>query len=79
MRRGWEENVHVVTDLDALIRLVWAGKVEIVLSSHLNGLGRSLYQLVQVLRDFVAKVALVVPGRINTSSVSSKVFLDSDR
>jgi hypothetical protein len=43
VRKRWEENVHVVTDLDALIRLVWAGKVEIVLASNLNGLGGNLY------------------------------------
>ena len=40
-------------------------------------LGRSLSHLMRVLKEFVAhKVALIVPGRINTSSVSSKVFLD---
>jgi DNA invertase Pin-like site-specific DNA recombinase len=79
VRRGWEENVHVVTDLDALIRLVWAGKVEIVLASNLNGLGRSLYQLVRVLRDFVAhKVALIIPSAgIDTSKVPGKVILDT--
>ena len=54
-----------------------AGKVEVVLCSGLNVLGRSLSHLMRVLKEFVAhKVALIVPGRINTSSVSSKVFLD---
>jgi DNA invertase Pin-like site-specific DNA recombinase len=79
VRRGWEENVHVVTDLDALIRLVWAGKVEIVLVSSLNGLGRSVYQLVRVLRDFIAhKTALIVPSAgIDTSKMPSKVLTDT--
>ena len=62
VRRGWEENVHVVTDLEELIRSVRAAKVEIVLVSGLSGLGRSPYQLVRVLRDFIAhKVTLIIP------------------
>jgi DNA invertase Pin-like site-specific DNA recombinase len=74
--RDWED-IQVVTDADMLMKLVRVGKVEIVLASNLNGLGRSVPGLVQVLRDFAAhKVALIVPGRINTSNVSSKVFLD---
>jgi hypothetical protein len=57
VRRGCEEKVHSVTDLDALIRLVWAGKVEIVLAANLNGLGCSLYQFVAVLRELVTALA----------------------
>jgi hypothetical protein len=77
--KSWEENVHVVTHLDALIRLVWAGKAEIVLAFSSNGLGRSLYQLVRVLRNFVAhKVALIIPaGGIDPSKVPGKVVLDT--
>jgi hypothetical protein len=43
MRRGWEEDLKVITDLDELNRLVRAGKVEVVLCSGLNVLGRSLF------------------------------------
>lgn len=76
LRRGWED-VQVVSDADVLMRMVRLGKVSVVLCSGFSGLGRSLPGLVQVLRDLVAhKIALIVPGRINTSSVSSKVFLD---
>jgi hypothetical protein len=32
LRRGWEEELKVITDLDELGRLVRAGKVEVVLS-----------------------------------------------
>jgi DNA invertase Pin-like site-specific DNA recombinase len=47
-----------------------------VLISSWNGLGRSLYQLVRVLRDFVAhKVALIIPGRFDSSKMSNQVFL----
>ena len=76
MRRGWDD-VQVVSDADVLIRAVRAGKVEIVLASTLNGMARSSLELVAMLKDFVVhKTVLIVPGRINTSSVSSKVFLD---
>jgi DNA invertase Pin-like site-specific DNA recombinase len=79
VRRGWEEELKVITDLDELNRLVRAGKVEVVLCSGLNGLGCSLYQLVQGLREFVAhNVALIIPSAgIDTSSVPSRVFLDA--
>jgi DNA invertase Pin-like site-specific DNA recombinase len=76
MRRGWDD-VRVVSDVDVLMRAVRAGKVEIVLASSLNGMARSSLELVAMLKDFVVhKTVLIVPGRINTSSVSSKVFLD---
>jgi DNA invertase Pin-like site-specific DNA recombinase len=76
MRRGWED-FRVVSDVDVLMRAVRAGKVEIVLCSTLNGMARSSLELVAMLKDFVVhKTVLIVPGRINTSSVSSKVFLD---
>jgi DNA invertase Pin-like site-specific DNA recombinase len=79
VRRGWEENVHVVTDLDELTRLVWAGKVEVVLASSLIGLGRSVSYLVELLREFVTrKVTLIIPSQgIDTSKVPGKVFLDT--
>ena len=50
-----------------------------MLASSFNGLGRSLYQLVRVLRDFVAhKVALIIPSAgIDTSKVPGKVILDT--
>jgi DNA invertase Pin-like site-specific DNA recombinase len=72
-QRGWDD----VQVPDVLIRAVRAGKVEIVLASSLIGLARSSLELVAMLKDFVVhKTVLIVPGRINTSSVSSKVFLD---
>ena len=60
-----------------LLRALRAGRVEIVLASSSNGLGRSVSYLVTVLREFVAhKVTLIVPEQgINTSGVGSKVFL----
>jgi DNA invertase Pin-like site-specific DNA recombinase len=75
---GWL-NVHVVTDLDALIRLIRAGRVEIVLASSLNGLGRSVSHLVEVLSEFLTrKVTLIIPSAgIDTSKVPGKVFLDT--
>jgi DNA invertase Pin-like site-specific DNA recombinase len=76
MRRGWED-FAVVSDVDVLIRAVRAGKVEIVLCSTLNGMARSSLELLATLKDFVAhKVTLIIPDRIDTSEVSSKVFLD---
>lgn len=50
-----------------------------MLASGLNGLGRSLYQLVRVLRDFVThKVALIIPSAgIDTSKVPAKVIVDT--
>ena len=64
MRRGWEEELKVITDLDELNRLVRAGKVEVVLCSGLNGLGRSLPDLMRVLKEFVAhKVALIISSQ----------------
>jgi DNA invertase Pin-like site-specific DNA recombinase len=73
----WEENVHVATDLDALIRLVWAGKVEIILASNLNGLARSSWELVALLREFVSrKIALIIPNQhIDSAKVPRKAFL----
>jgi DNA invertase Pin-like site-specific DNA recombinase len=77
VRRGWEP--LVVSDADVLMKLVRASRVEIVLASSLNGLGRSVLGLVQVLREFVAhKVALIIPSAgIDTSKMSGKVFLDT--
>lgn len=75
-QRGWDD-IEVVGDADVLMRAVRAGKVEIVLCSTLNGMARSSLELVAMLKDFVVhKTVLIVPGRINTSSVSSKVLLD---
>jgi DNA invertase Pin-like site-specific DNA recombinase len=78
MARGWED-VHVVTRPEELLRAIRSGKVEIVVASSLNGLGRSVSQLVQVLREFVSlRVILLIPNsRIDTSKMSSKVFLDT--
>ena len=76
MRRGWED-IQVVSDADVLLRMVRLGKVEVVLASSLNGLGRSVSHLVELLRKFVTrKVTLIIPGRFNTS-VSPQVFLDT--
>jgi DNA invertase Pin-like site-specific DNA recombinase len=79
VRRGWQdEEIRVVTDLDALLRGVRGDRVEIVLASSLTGLGRSVPELVQMLREFVVdKTVLIVPGRFDTSKLSSKVFLDT--
>jgi DNA invertase Pin-like site-specific DNA recombinase len=75
-RRGWDNDVQVVRDLDVLTRLVRAGKVEILLCASLSGLGRSVPELVQVLTEFVAhKVALIIPSAgIDTSKVPGKVL-----
>jgi putative DNA-invertase from lambdoid prophage Rac len=79
VRRGWQdEEIRVVTDLDALLRGVRDDRVEMVLASSLNGRGRSVPELVQMLRELrVHKTVLIVPGRFDTSRVSSKVFLDT--
>ena len=63
MRRGWEENVRVVTDPDGLPPLVRAAKVEV---------GGSVSHLLQVLKEFVGyEVALIVPSRgIDTHKLS---------
>jgi DNA invertase Pin-like site-specific DNA recombinase len=79
-RHNWRD-VQVITDtisgskisrkgLDALMKAVRAGKVDVVLCYNLDRLGRSLSHLVQLLGEFAAhKVALIVPGQgINTSS-----------
>ena len=79
-RHDWRD-VQVITDtisgskisrkgLDALMKAVRAGKVDVVLCYNLDRLGRSLSHLVQLLGEFAAhKVALIVPGQgINTSS-----------
>ena len=78
-RRGWDDDSQVVRDLDVLMRLVRAGKVEILLCASLSGLGRSVPELVAVLRGLVAhKVALIVPSAgIDTSKVPGKVFTDT--
>ena len=77
MRRGWED-FAVVSDADVLLRAIRVGKVEVVLASSLHGLGRSVPELVQMLREFTAhKTVLIVPGRFDTSKLSSKVFLDT--
>jgi DNA invertase Pin-like site-specific DNA recombinase len=77
-RRGWDDEAQVVRDLDVLMRLVRAGKVEILLCASLSGLGRSVPELVQVLKEFVArKVALIIPSAgIDTSKVPGKVLTD---
>jgi DNA invertase Pin-like site-specific DNA recombinase len=60
--RGWDD-VRVVSDLDALMRLVRLGKVQVVLCPGLNGLGRSLSHLKRVIGEFVThKVGLIVPS-----------------
>ena len=79
-RHNWRD-VQVITDtisgskisrkgLDALMKAVRAGKVDVVLCYNLDRLGRCLSHLVQLLGEFAAhKVALIVPGQgINTSS-----------
>jgi DNA invertase Pin-like site-specific DNA recombinase len=74
--RGWDD-VRVLSDADVLLRAVRAGKVEVVLANSLIGMARSSLEFVAMLKDFVVhKTVLIVPGRINTSGVSSKVFLD---
>jgi DNA invertase Pin-like site-specific DNA recombinase len=60
------------------MRLVRAGKVEILLCASLSGLGRSVPELVTVLRDLVThKVALIISSAgIDTSKVPGKVLTD---
>jgi putative DNA-invertase from lambdoid prophage Rac len=73
-QRGWDD-VRVLKDAGELTRLVRLGRVEVVLAKSLIGLGRSVPEVVAVLREFVSrKVVLIIPGRINTS-VSPEVFL----
>jgi DNA invertase Pin-like site-specific DNA recombinase len=75
-QRGWD-GVRVLSDADVLLRAIRAGKVEVVLCSTLNGLARGSLELLATLKDFVAhKVTLIIPDRIDTSKVPSKVFLD---
>jgi DNA invertase Pin-like site-specific DNA recombinase len=77
-RKGWGEDVQVVSDADVLMRLVRLGRVGVILCANFNGLGGSVSQLVQVLRELSAhKVTLIVPGQIDTSKISSEVFLDT--
>jgi DNA invertase Pin-like site-specific DNA recombinase len=73
-QRGWDD-VRVLKDAGELTRLVRLGRVEVVLANSLIGLGRSVSEVVAVLREFVSrKVVLIIPGRINTSE-APQVFL----
>jgi DNA invertase Pin-like site-specific DNA recombinase len=73
-QRGWDD-VRALSDPDVLLRAIRAGRVEVVLANSLIGLGRSVPEVLAVLREFVSrKVVLIIPGRINTS-VSPQVFL----
>jgi DNA invertase Pin-like site-specific DNA recombinase len=73
-QRRWDD-VRVLKDAGELTRLVRLGRVEVVLANSLIGLGRSVPEVVAVLREFVSrKVVLIIPGRINTSA-SPEVFL----
>ena len=76
--RDWED-IHVVKSREELLRAVASGRVEIVLCSSLNGLGRITLELVRVLTEFVTrKVTLIIPSAgIDTSKVPGKVFLDT--
>ena len=60
MNRQWEE-VQVVSDADVFMRMVRAGKVEIVLAS-LNGLGRSVSHLLQVSQAILAAIHPLLGG-----------------
>jgi DNA invertase Pin-like site-specific DNA recombinase len=73
-QRGWDD-VRVIKDAGELTRLVRLGRVEVVLANRLIGLGRSVPELVAVLRELVSrKVVLIIPSRINTSE-APEVFL----
>jgi DNA invertase Pin-like site-specific DNA recombinase len=75
-RRGWED-VAVIHSPEKLMRVARMGKVKVVLASSLSGLARSVQELVAMLRDLVSRrVALIVPGEINTSGVPGKAVLD---
>jgi DNA invertase Pin-like site-specific DNA recombinase len=77
VRRGWQDELEVVTDVDALLRLVRLGRVGVVLCSSLNGLASSVPGLVQVLKEFISrKVVLIVPGAFDTSRMG-KAFPDT--
>jgi DNA invertase Pin-like site-specific DNA recombinase len=69
--RGWED-VHAVANLEELLRAIRSGKVEAVLTSSLNGLGRSLSHLKRVIGEIASyKTALIVPSLgIDTSGGS---------
>ena len=75
-QKGWED-IAAISDAGALIRMVRAGKVEIVLASSLNGLARSSLELVELLREFVSrKITLIIPTQhIDTSKMPRKAFL----
>jgi hypothetical protein len=56
VRRGWhDEDVQVFGDAGGILRAVAAGKVEIILTSNLNGLAHSSLELVELLREFVSR------------------------
>ena len=50
---GWDD-IEVVGDADVLMRLVRSIELGVVLCANFNGLGRSVSQLVALLREFVA-------------------------
>jgi DNA invertase Pin-like site-specific DNA recombinase len=63
MARGWED-VHVVTSLEELLRVVRSGRVEIVLCSRLERLAHSFRRLREVVAELVAhKTALIIPSQ----------------
>jgi DNA invertase Pin-like site-specific DNA recombinase len=62
---------------DALLRGVRSDRFEIVLASSLHGLGRSVPSSCKCLGFIAHKTVLIVPGRFDTSKLSSKVFLDT--
>ena len=75
-QRGWED-LRAISDAGALIRMVRAGRVEIILCAGLNGLARSSLELVELLREFVSrKITLILPSQgIDTSKLPRKAFL----
>ena len=78
MRRGWED-FAVVSDADVLLRAIRAGKVEIVLTSGLQGLAHGSLELVQLLKEFLSrKVTLIIPSAdVDTSKMPRQAILDT--
>jgi len=75
-QRGWDE-VRAISDASLLTRAVRAGKVDIVLCSKLDRLGRSIPELTQVIRDFAEwKITLIVPGQGVDASTPPEMILD---
>jgi DNA invertase Pin-like site-specific DNA recombinase len=76
-RRGWED-IHVASDLAMVMRAVRAGKVEVLLASGLRGLGRSLSQLADTVRELADRgVGLCIPSLGIVDAASRQTLLNT--